>query len=395
MKFSNRIKSVQPSPIRKLTPYAVKAKKDNVKVYHLNIGQPDIKTRNEFLDAIHNFNEDVIKYSQSNGDDNLINAIIDYYKRYNVYYEYNNVLITNGGSEALTFSIMASCDSGDNVLVFEPFYTNYNSFTKALEVNIKPVTTSVLDSFRLPSKEKLQSQIDEKTKAIIISNPSNPTGTVFTDKEINMIIEIVKENDLLLIADEVYREFCYEKEPFTFASVKEIEQNVVIIDSISKKYSACGARIGSITTKNVDLYNHVLKLAQGRLCVPTLEMIGAAALYKTEHEYLLEIKKEYQKRRDIMCNELSKIEGITYDTPEGAFYIIIKLPIDDSEKFAKYLLTDFRDNNETLMVAPAGGFYATEGLGCNEVRLAYILNTEDIVRATELLKLGIESYKNR
>lgn len=393
MKYSKRLSSMQESPIRKLVPYAIDAKSRGTKVYHLNIGQPDIKTPKGFFDAVKNFDSEVLEYAVSPGIPELIHAIRDYYTTYDMHFNDSQILITNGGSEALLFTIMAVCDPGDNILAPEPFYTNYNGFSQCANVTVKPITTKAEEGFHLPSKEEILSRIDPNTKAILLSNPGNPTGTVYTRAEIDMIAQIAKENDLWIIADEVYREFVYDGLEYTsFGNIEEIEDRVVIIDSVSKRYSACGARVGSIACKDTGLIAQILKLCQGRLCVATLEQIGAVELYKTPTSYFKEVNNEYRKRRDVLYDELMKVDGVICKKPTGAFYIVAKLPVENAEEFVVWMLNEFSDENETVMPCPAEGFYATEGLGRDEVRLAYILNEKDLHRAAILLKEGLEKY---
>ena len=393
MKYSERVTAMQASPIRKLVPYALEAKSRGIKVYHLNIGQPDIKTPKGFFDAVKNFDSTVLEYAVSNGIPELISALQDYYATYDMHYEKDELLITNGGSEALLFTMMATCDPGDNLLVPEPFYTNYNGFGQCVNVSVNPITTKAEDGFHLPSKEIICSKINSKTKGILLSNPGNPTGAVYTKDEINMIAEIAIENNLLIIADEVYREFVYDGLDYTsFGNVKEVEDRVVIIDSVSKRYSACGARIGSIASKNKELIAEILKLCQGRLCVATLEQLGSVELYKTPASYFKEVNEEYKHRRDVLYNELMKVDGVVCEKPTGAFYIVAKLPVDNAEDFVIWMLREFNKDGETVMVCPAEGFYATEGLGRDEVRLAYILNESDLHKAATILKEGLEKY---
>ena len=393
MKYSKRISSMQYSPIRKLVPIANKAKANGIKVYHLNIGQPDIKTPKGFFDAVKSFDNEVLEYAVSQGLPELITSLQNYYTTYDISFESDEILITNGGSEALLFTIMATCDPKDNILVPEPFYTNYNGFSQSINVDITPITTKAEDGFHLPKKDKIQSLINSKTKAILLSNPGNPTGTVYTKEELYMIAEIAKENDLWIIADEVYREFVYDSLEYTsFGNIKEVEDRVIIIDSVSKRYSACGARIGSIASKNKALIAQILKLCQGRLCVSTLDQIGSTKLYQTPKSYFDEVNKEYKKRRDVLYNELIKVKGVICKKPKGAFYILAKLPVEDAEDFVIWMLTDFNKDGETVMACPAEGFYATPGLGKDEIRLAYILKEEDLYRASILLKEGLETY---
>ena len=391
--FSNRVTAMQASPIRKLVPFATAAKADGVKVYHLNIGQPDIKTPRGFFDAVKNFDDEVLEYAVSQGIPELIEALQDYYKTYDMHFDKDELLITNGGSEALLFAMMATCDPGDKLLIPEPFYTNYNGFGQCVNVGVAPITTKTENGFHLPSKEEILSKIDDKVKAILLSNPGNPTGAIYSKEELEMIAEIAIEKDLWIISDEVYREFVYDGLEYTsFGNLKQVEDRVIIIDSVSKRYSACGARIGSIASKNKELIAQIMKLCQGRLCVPTLEQIGAVELYKTPVSYFKEVNDEYRKRRDVLYSELMKVDGVICEKPTGAFYVVAKLPVDNAEDFVKWMLTEFRVDNETVMATPAEGFYATPGLGRDEIRLAYILKEEDLRKAAKILKEGLEAY---
>lgn len=396
MKFSGRISGMQSSPIRKLVPYAEAAKAEGKKIYHLNIGQPDIKTPAGFLDSIKSFVEDVIAYSTSHGSYELIDAMIGYYKGFGMSLERKNLIVTNGGSEALLFAFQALCDPEDEVLVPEPFYANYNAFGSSVNVKLVPITTKAQNGFHLPPKAEIMKKITPRTKAILFSNPGNPTGVIYTPEEIEMIADIALDKEIFVIADEVYREFVYDGLKYTsFGNIKRIEDRVIIIDSISKRYSACGARIGCFLSKNDDLMAQVMKLAQGRLCVPTLEQVGAVALYRTPKSYLDEVNKEYQGRRDILYSKMKQMPGVICEEPKGAFYVVANLPVDDAEKFVIWMLQDFHVNNETVMMAPAEGFYVTPGLGKNEVRLAYVLKKEDLAKAMDILKAGLEAYPGR
>lgn len=396
MKLSKRITSMQESPIRKLTPYAQGAKGKGKRVYHLNIGQPDIETPPSFMEAIRQYDEKVLAYTLSQGMPELIEAIIRYYKKYDVHFETDDILITNGGSEALLFAIIAVADAGDELLVPEPFYTNYNGFGAAVDVKVTPITCLAEEGFHLPTREKIVSLINDRTRAILLSNPGNPTGVVYTSEEIQMLADLAKAYDLFIIADEVYREFVYDGLSYTsFGNIKEIEDRVIIIDSVSKRYSACGARIGSIASKNKTLIKEVLKLCQGRLCVPTLEQIGAIELYKTPESYFQKVNQEYEKRRNIVFEGLQEIPGVICKKPTGAFYVIAKLPVDDTEKFTIWMLENFDVDGETLMLAPAEGFYATPGIGKDEARIAYILNEDELRKAMHILKLAVEAYPGR
>ena len=393
MRYSERITTMQSSPIRKLAHIASSAKAKGIKIYHLNIGQPDIKTPKVFFEAVKNFNNEVLEYAVSPGLPELISSLQQYYTTYNMDFESDEILVTNGGSEALLFALMATCDPKDNILVPEPFYSNYNGFSQSINVNITPITTKAEEGFHLPSKEKIQSLITSKTKAILISNPGNPTGTVYTKKELYMISKIAKENDLWIISDEVYREFVYDGLEYTsFGNIKEVEDRVIIIDSVSKRYSACGARIGSIASKDKTLIAGILKLCQGRLCVSTLDQVGSVELYNAPSSYFTEVNNEYKNRRDVLYNELIKVKGVICKKPAGAFYIVAKLPIENAEDFVIWMLTDFNKDGETVMACPAEDFYATPGLGRDEIRLAYVLKEDDLHKAAILLKEGLEKY---
>lgn len=396
MKLSNRITGMQSSPIRRLVPYADKARANGKKVYPLNIGQPDIKTPKSFFDALTGFDKEVLAYDVSQGNADLIKAIREYYKSYDMDFEQNEILITNGGSEALLFSIIATCDPGDEVLVPEPFYTNYNGFSSAVNVTVDGITTKAEEGFHLPEREELIKKIKPNTKAIILSNPGNPTGVVYTPEELKMLVDVCVEYGLYIIADEVYREFVYDGLEYkSLGNFKEAEQNVIIVDSVSKRYSACGARIGSIASKNKELIANILKLCQGRLCVPTIEQLGAIELYKTPISYFKEVNDEYKKRRDIVYNALQKMDGVICKEPKGAFYVSVKFPVDDAEKFIIWCLEEFDYNGETLMMAPLEGFYATKGIGKDEARIAYILKAEELEKAMVVLEKALQAYPGR
>lgn len=396
MNFSKRIVAMQESPIRKLVPFAENAKRQGKKVYHLNIGQPDIETPENFMNAVRKFDEKVLAYTFSQGIPELIDALITYYKKYNMTFEKDEVLITNGGSEALLFALIAVADDGDEVIVPEPFYTNYNGFGAAVGVKVVPVTTYASEGFHLPSREMIEKVITPRTRAILLSNPGNPTGVVYTKEEVNLIADIAKKHNLFVIADEVYREFVYDNlEYISFGNIKEIEDRVIIVDSVSKRFSACGARIGAILSKNKELMKQILKLCQGRLCCPTLDQIGAVELYKVSDDYFKAVLEEYQKRRDIVYEGLTSIPGVICEKPTGAFYVIAKLPVEDAEEFVIWLLKDFDLNGETVMLAPAEGFYATPGLGKDEARIAYILNEHDLRKSMEILKTALEKYPKK
>ena len=395
MKISERALGMTASPIRKLVPYADAAKKKGKKVYHLNIGQPDIATSPKFMEAIRNFDPKVVAYGNSQGDMNLIKAIQKYYDAWGIHYETKNIFITNGGSEALEMAIFSLCDPGDEILVFEPYYANYTSFAKLASAKVTAVPTSAEDGYRLPDQATIEKYINGKTRAILLTNPGNPTGVVYTKQEMDMIAAIVKKYNIALIADEVYREFVYDGTYTSFGTYEELEQNLIMVDSVSKRYSACGARIGCVITKNNDLCAQFMKLCQTRLCVPMVEQVGAAALYETPASYLEEVNKEYKKRRDTIAAGLAKIPGLFSSQPKGAFYVMVKFPVDDAEKFAIWLLQDFDVNGETVMIAPGNGFYATPGKGVDEARLAYVLKSEDLEKALALLAEAVKQYPGR
>ena len=392
MNLSKRIKSVPTSTIMELLTLSAKAKKSGKKVYHLNIGQPDIKTPKGFYKAIREFKGEILEYSLSEGLPELIESIKKYYEDYNIQFDNDEIIITNGGSEALLFTMLTICDDGDNILVPEPFYSNYYNFSKSVGVNINPITTLAENGFHLPNKEEIVSKIDNKTKAILFSNPGNPTGVVYTKEEINMLADIAIEHNLWIIADEVYREFIYEGEYTSLGNIEKVKDRVIIVDSVSKRYSACGARIGCVASKSKDYIKAILKLCQARLSVPTLEQLGAIELYNTDNSYLKDVNEEYRKRRDVLYDELIKVPGVICEKPTGAFYIVAKLPVENADDFTKWLLSDFDIDGETVMSCPAEGFYMTPGLGVDEIRLAYVLNSDDLSKAARLLKEGLETY---
>ena len=396
MKLSNKVEAMQFSPIRKFNPIAQKAKDAGKKVYHLNIGQPDVETPECFMDAIRNYENKVIAYAESGGITDLQDAVSDYFKTYGMNIGRENMIVTTGGSEALTMTFLSILNEGDEVLIAEPFYTNYHTFATSAGGKVVPITTKAEEGYHYATREQIEPLITEKTKAICCINPGNPTGTVLTKEEMKLIGDIAKEHDLWIIADEVYREFVYDgKEMSSFGSFKEAEQNVIIVDSVSKRFSACGARIGSIACKNEELMMNIMKLAQARLCCPTIDQVGAAALYNLDPSYFDDIKKEYEHRRDVSVEALNEIEGIKYGIPEGAFYITAQLPVDDAEKFLMFLLTEFDVNGETCMFAPAGGFFSTKGVGQSDMRIAYVLNAEDMKAGININKEGIKAYNNR
>lgn len=396
MRFSERIKALSASPIRRLIPYADEAKAKGKKVFHLNIGQPDIKTPQGYFDAIRSFKVDTIAYAASQGRNELRDAISAYYHDWGIPYDRDDIYITNGGSEALSFAVQAICDPGDEILLPEPFYANYNTFANAALAKIVPIPTRAEEGFHLPPLEAIEKLVTPRTRALWFSNPGNPTGAVYTQKELEAAAHLAKKHDLYIIADEVYREFTYDGDKFTsFASFPDIRDRVIMIDSVSKRFSACGARIGCIAIKNKDFMAQVLKLCQARLCVSTLEQVGATALYATPKSYLEEVNREYKTRRDTLYKALKEIDGVICEEPKGAFYIMVKFPVDDCEKFIIWMLQNFDVNGETTMGAPGSGFYATPGRGKDEMRLAYVLKTEDLIKSGNILKQAVAAYPGR
>lgn len=396
MKLSNKVLAMEHSPIRKFNAIAQKANEAGKKVYYLNIGQPDVETPACFMEAIRAFDEKVIAYAESGGVAALQDAISGYFRQYGMEYERENIIVTNGGSEALSMTFISLLNPGDEVLIPEPFYTNYHTFVTMADGVIVPITTTPEEGYHYADAEKIEAAITPKTRAICCISPGNPTGNVLTLEEIRLIGEIAQKHDLWIIADEVYREFAYDGRPATsFGMAEELADRVIIIDSVSKRFSACGARIGCIVSKNEELLDNLMKIAQGRLCSPTVEQIGAEALYKLPKSYYDEIRAEYEARRDVVYKELMKIPGVVCQKPGGAFYLTAKLPVDNVEEFLMFLLTEFDDQGETVMFAPAEGFYATPGLGKEEVRIAYVLNRKDMARGVELIRLGLEAYNRR
>ncbi|MDR2131895.1 MAG: pyridoxal phosphate-dependent aminotransferase, partial [Clostridiales Family XIII bacterium] len=392
--LSKKILGIKPSPIRKFFKYTEAAKRAGKKVYFLNIGQPDVKTPDVFMDAIRNDRREIVEYGPSAGSPELIDAVRSYYTRYGMDFARDEILITCGGSEALRFVIDCLCDEGDEVIVPEPFYTNYGAFVRASGGVIVPVTTCAEDGYRYADREALESLVTPRTKALLLTNPGNPTGVVLTRDEMAVIGAFALENNLFIISDEVYREFVYDGgEMSSFGQIGEIADRTVIVDSVSKRFSACGARIGAALSKNKELLENMLKLAQSRLCAPTLDQVGGAALYRLPSDYFDAVRAEFERRRDAVCEELSKIDGAVFSKPPGSFYITVKLPVDDAEEFLLWLLGNFDDGGETVMFTPAEDFYATEGLGRDEIRIAYVLNEKDLRRAMELIRLALTAWR--
>ena len=392
-KISQKGVLMPQSPIRKLVPYSEQAKKDGVKVYHLNIGQPDIKTPEVALNAVKNNTLEILAYSRSEGSETYRTKLSAYYKKKDIHVNADNIVITTGGSEALFFTFGSIMDPEDEVIIPEPFYANYNGFSTAQGVKVVPVNSDIESNFALPPIADFEALITPKTKAILICNPGNPTGYLYSKSEIQQLASLVKKHDLFLISDEVYREFTYDGlEHYSIMQEDGLESNAILIDSVSKRYSMCGARIGCVVTKNKTVYETILKFAQARLSPPTYALLASEAALDTPDQYFNEVIEEYVTRRNVLVDELEKIEGVTVAKPNGAFYCIVELPVEDSDVFAQWLLEDFRLNNETIMVAPAAGFYSTEGLGKNQVRIAYVLNKEDLKTSVAILKAALTLY---
>lgn len=393
MDISKRGRDIQSSPIRKLNPYADKAKEQGIHVYHLNIGQPDIPTPQPILDAFHSFDEKILSYGPAQGFLELRQAIADYFNSYRISLDAENVIITIGGSEAIFFSFSVVADPGDEIIISEPFYTNYNGFASLANVRIVPLTLHVEDGFRLPPEEEIEARITEKTKAILLCSPNNPTGTVYTPEELERVISVVKRNNLFLIGDEVYKEFVYDGRTHkSILEYEEVKDRVIVVDSISKRFSSCGARVGAVITRNEELHQSLLKFAQARLCPPSVEQNAALAAYRMGLEYFKPVKEEYERRRNVLVEGLGNIPGIVIHKPQGAFYLVARLPVKDAEHFVQWMLTDFHLDKETVMVAPAQGFYCSPDMGKDEVRIAYVLKEQDIRRSIDIFKAGLDKY---
>ena len=384
------------SPIRKLVPYSEKAKTQGITVYHLNIGQPDIETPEVALNAVKNLDRKVIEYSHSAGFESYRNALSAYYIKNGIRVSPEDIIITTGGSEALIFGFMTTCNPGDEVIIPEPFYANYNGFAVTAGINVVPVTATIESGFALPPITEIEKKITSKTKGIVICNPGNPTGYLYSKEELEQLRDLVKKHDLFLFADEVYREFCYDGAvPFSVMNLDGIENNVIMIDSVSKRYSMCGARIGALISKNKEVMAAALKFGQARLSPPTIDQIAAEAALKTPQSYFDNVVHEYVQRRNIMIKGLNSIPGVFCPNPSGAFYCVAKFPVDDAEKFCQWLLEDFSYEGQTVMMAPANGFYATKGAGLQEARIAYVLNQEDLKNAVICLEKALEVYPGR
>jgi aspartate aminotransferase len=394
MEISRRGQTVQASPIRKLKPYADRALEKGIKIYFLNIGDPDIPTPRPILDAVRSFNDRILAYGPAQGFLELRQAIADYFNGYMIPLTSENVIITCGGSEAILFTFAVVGDPGDEIIIPEPFYTNYNGYASLANLKIVPLTLKVENGYRLPSVEEIEAKITRRTKAILLCSPNNPTGTVYSSQELDRVVSIGVKHDLFLIGDEVYKEFIYDG--LTHKSILEYEEakdRVVVVDSISKRFSCCGARIGAVITRNDRVYQAALKFAQARLCPPTIEQKAAIAAYKMGLGYFEPVRQEYERRRDVLYEGLRSIPGLVVGKPQGAFYMSVRLPVKDAERFVIWMLTDFALDKETVMVAPGQGFYSTPGKGLDEIRIAYVLNESDLKRALVIFKAGLEKYK--
>jgi aspartate aminotransferase len=397
VRLSSRAVEMPASPIRRLVPYADRARARGIKVYHLNIGQPDIETPVEMMNGYRNVDIKVLSYGPSQGLKEYIAALVEYYRGVGINLKTPDVIVTTGGSEAISFALDAVADAGDEVIVPEPFYTNYAGFAATACVKLVPVTCLAETGFALPPKEEFRKVITKKTRAVIYSSPGNPTGAVYTQAEIGMLAELALEHGLYVIGDEAYREFIYddETEHVSIMNVPGIEDRAIMVDSVSKRYSACGARVGCVVSRNAALMAAILKFGQARLCPPTVDQLAAMAAVNVPGSYFKEVRREYQCRRDLVCEAIAKIPGAVCRKPKGAFYVVAKLPIRDGEEFAVFMLDSFHQNKETVMVAPADGFYATPGRGKDEVRIAYVLNCPDLDRAMKILAAGVEAYNGR
>lgn len=395
-KISNKGIQMPESPIRKLVPYAEIAKKKGHKVYHLNIGQPDIKTPEVAMNSIKNIDIKILEYSHSAGFESYRTKLSQFYKNTGLPIDVSDIIITTGGSEALLFAMGSTMDFGDEVIIPEPFYANYNGFSTASGVKVVPVISTIETGFSLPPIADFEKLITPKTKAILICNPGNPTGYLYSKEEIMQLAALVKKHDLFLISDEVYREFTYDGDVhYSVMNIPGLEENAIMIDSVSKRYSMCGARIGCIVSKNKEIMETAMKFAQARLSPPTFEQIASEAALDTPQSYFDEVISEYRSRRDTLVEELKKIDGVVVSKPKGAFYCIAQLPIDNADEFAQWILESYDLNKETVMVAPAAGFYSTPGVGLNEVRIAYVLNKKDLIRSVEILKDAITVYNSK
>lgn len=395
LQISQRGQHMPASPIRKLVPYAEAAKKRGTKVYHLNIGQPDIETPKMVLDAVRNSDFKVLEYSHSAGNESYRRKLVGYYESVGIHVNHNEIIITTGGSEAIQFGFMACLDAGDEVIIPEPFYANYNGFAVAAGVTVVPITSHIENGFALPPIEEFEKKITPRTKAIVICNPNNPTGYLYSDAEMQQLKQIILKHNLFLFSDEAYREFCYEGKQVSAMHLTGVDEHVIIMDTISKRYSACGGRIGAFITKNKSLLDAVMKFAQARLSPPSFAQIAGEAAIDLPADYFDTTKAEYKSRRDLIVQRLNAMEGVFCPNPGGAFYAIAKLPIDDADIFCQWLLESFSFQNQTVMLAPATGFYGTPGLGKQEVRLAYVLNLNNINKAMDCLEVALKEYPGK
>ncbi len=394
MQMSNRISGFQCSPIRRLVPYSRDAVEKGIHVIHLNIGQPDIKTPKEALEAIHTYDKDIIAYGISEGEVGLRRGLVRYYAKYGIKVSQDDIMITTGGSEALQFVFMTLCDPYDEFIIPEPYYTNVATFANIAMVTLRPVTSSSDDNFALPSIQEFEKKINKKTMGIMLCSPNNPTGHVYTQEELRGLLELCRKHDIFLVVDEVYREFCYDGKSFTsILSFPDYQDRVICIDSFSKRFSMCGARIGAIVTHNRDVLESALKLAQARLCPPAVEQVAATAALNAPDEYVEEVRAEYEHRRNVMISRMQRIPGVRCSLPKGAFYFVVDLPVDDAEKFAIFMLRDFSYEGCTTMIAPAEGFYVTPGLGKQQARIAYVLNEKELLMAAECIERGLKVYR--
>lgn len=393
MKFSSKVQKCGLSPMRKFHPYAVAAEAKGRKIYHLNIGQPDIETPKAYFEAVRRFDLPVLEYAPSAGIPVLIDAIQKYYDKLDMHFDKSEILITSGGSEALQIVLQCILDDGDEILIPEPFYPNYNTMVRTCGASIHPIPTSPEEGYHYADRKKVEAEINEHTRAIMCTNPGNPTGSVLTPDEMRMLVDVAKEHGLFIIGDEAYREFVYAGEPLqSLGEFADAAENVVVIDTVSKRFSACGARVGCIISRNKELLSQAMKYCQARLSVATLDQIASAALYDVGPEYFSAVREEYKRRRDTVMKKLQEIPGVICKCPKGAFYIMAALPVDDADTFQKWLLEEFDDKGDTVMFAPGEPFYATPGKGKNEIRIAYILKQADLERAMDLLALGIKKY---
>ncbi len=395
-KISKKGQDMPESPIRKLAPYSEKAKKNGVKVFHLNIGQPDIETPRSMIDAMHNLNVKVIEYSHSAGIISYRRKLCEYYAKHDIHINPEDIIVTAGASEAILFAVQTCLNPGDEVIIPEPFYANYNGFATSAGVKVKPIVSNIEENFALPPISEFEKVITPATKAIMVCNPNNPTGYLYSREELEALSEIIKKYDLYLFADEVYREFCYDgRTHFSVMQLKDIEENVVLFDSASKRYSACGIRIGSMISRNKEVMSTAMKFAQARLSPPSLGQFAAEAAMDTPDSYFDEMIAEYKARRDTVVDALNNMEGVTCPNPSGAFYVTSKLPVDDTDKFCQWLLEEFDYENQTVMMAPATGFYSTPGAGKDEVRISYVLNVEELKKAMKCLEEALKIYPGR